>query len=67
MRESQRKPVPKAQARESADLSELITPEYIPAEVFLENMGFFTPSSRRVAPQLTVVPTPLLDEAFERL
>jgi hypothetical protein len=48
MREPQRKPVPKAQARGSADLSELITPEYIPAEVFLENMGFFTPSSKRI-------------------
>jgi hypothetical protein len=48
MREPQRKPVPKAQARGGADLSELITPEYIPAEVFLENMGFFTPSSKRI-------------------
>jgi hypothetical protein len=48
MREPERKLVPKAQVRGAQDLSELITPEYIPAEVFLENMGFFTPSSKRI-------------------
>jgi hypothetical protein len=48
MREPQKKPVPKGEARGGHDLSELITPEYIPAEVFLENMGFFTPSSKRI-------------------
>jgi hypothetical protein len=48
MRELPRKPVPKAQARGGEDLSELINSEYVPAEVFLENMGFFTPSSKRI-------------------
>jgi hypothetical protein len=48
MREPERSLAPKAQARGGAGLSELITPEYIPAEVFLENMGFFSPSSKRI-------------------
>ena len=48
MREPERSLAPKGQARGGAGLSELITPEYIPAEVFLENMGFFSPSSKRI-------------------
>jgi hypothetical protein len=45
MREGDRRPASKGKAKVVA---ELITPEYIPAEVFLENMGFFTPSSKRI-------------------
>jgi hypothetical protein len=48
MKELDRRPVPRANARAASQLAELITPEYIPAEVFLENMGFFTPSSKRI-------------------
>jgi hypothetical protein len=45
MKERERSPALKGNGNVVA---ELITPEYIPAEVFLENMGFFTPSSKRI-------------------
>lgn len=45
MKEQERSPARKGNGQVVA---ELITPEYIPAEVFLEIMGFFTPSSKRI-------------------
>jgi hypothetical protein len=45
MKEQERSPALK---RNGKVIAELITPEYIPAEVFLEIMGFFTPSSKRI-------------------
>jgi hypothetical protein len=45
MKEQERSPALK---RSGKAIAELITPEYIPAEVFLEVMGFFTPSSKRI-------------------
>ncbi len=41
-------PVAREAETNSPMLPALATEDYIPAEVFLENMGYFTPSSKRI-------------------